>query len=410
VANPGVPSISAGPGPPPPVFESIVPVDLGADRYSAFRMQRPRFSPWPIVLLLAALAVYLTPKSTWNNLGQGIPPLAAGPQAANPHQQSTDAPSVSVPRSLTPEARRLFEQSRPASVQIEQLGADGSGGLGSGFFISSGGLLLTAYHVVDGARVIRVRTVSNVVFPAKVVGFDNAADVALLQIATRGTVPFLKLAPRTPRVGEAVLAVGNSKGDFLQPRRGRLLALGARAGNATFPQNTLEMSAPLAPGDSGGPIIDSAGQAIGVVSYVRVDSQGSTLSSYAVPVTSGEQLISELKAGTKRDVPAIGLYFDDARDGLTTPPGGVVGSAVEGSPATKAGLLGLKRNAERQVTGFGDIIVNVDGVRTRSADDVIFEIRRRHIGETVTLRVDRNGVQRDVQLPLVAKGSLAFGP
>ena len=369
-----------------------------------FRMPRPlRFSPWPVVLLLAALAAYLSPQSAWNRFGQAVP------QVTVPHATAgSSGLSVPVPAELTPQARRLFTRVRPASVQIEQLGKDGSGGLGSGFFISEKGLLLTAYHVVDGARVIRVRTVSDQTFIAQVVGFDNAADVALLQIRTRGTVPFLSLAPTSPRVGESVLAVGNSKGDFLQPRRGKLLALGARAGNSTFPQDTLEMSAPLAPGDSGGPIVNTVGEAVGVVSYVRVDGQGQTLSSYAVPVTSGERLISELKAGTKRDVPAIGLYFDTAHDGATSPPGGVIGSVVRGSPAAQAGLVGLSTDADARVTGFGDIILSVDGVRTRSADDTIFEIRRRNIGETVTLGVSRGGVQREVRLPLVAKGSLAF--
>lgn len=369
------------------------------------RPRRTRFSPWPAVLLLAALGAYLSPQL-------GGPRLADPFGASPPLSQDSSAPNltVPVPRALTPEARQLFTKSRPASVQIEQLGSDGSGGLGSGFFISNTGLLLTAYHVVDGARVIRIRTVSNQVFPARVVGFDNAADVALLQMETRGKVPFLTLAARTPQVGENVLAVGNSKGDFLQPRRGRLLALNAEAGNSTFPQNTLEMSAPLAPGDSGGPIIDSAGQAIGVVSYVRVDSQGDTLSSYAVPVTSGEQLISELKAGVKRDVPAVGLYFDTVHDGATTPPGGVISDVVRGSPADKAGLSGLQRDQDGNVKGFGDVILTVEGVRTRSADDAIFEIRRRKIGDTVTLNVDRNGVRRTVRLPLVAKGSLNFAP
>ena len=363
---------------------------------------RLRFSPWPVVLLIGALTAYLSPQADWNRGG----PFTPVPQA---HSALPDAAVVPVPTALTPEARALFEKVRPASVQIEQLGQDGSGGLGSGFFISADGLLLTAYHVVDGARVIRVRTISNQAFPARVVGFDNAADVALLKIDTRGRVPYLPLAQVTPRVGERVLAVGNSRGDFLQPRRGRLLALNAEAGRADFPEGTLEMSAPLAPGDSGGPILNPDGEAIGVVSYVRVDTQGQTLSSYAVPVTRNETLITELRGGLKRDVPAVGLYFDTAHDGISSPPGGVIGDVVRGSPAEKAGLVGLTRDQNDAVRGFGDIIVSVDGVRVRSADDAIFEIRRRKIGETVTLLVNRRGVQREVRLPLVAKGSLNFG-
>ncbi len=363
--------------------------------------RRSRFSPWPVVLLLGALAAYLSPQ--WN----GSQLFGLTPPVSSPHRTVPGA-DVPIPAALSADARKLFNEVRPASVQIEQLGTDGSGGLGSGFFISDTGLLLTAYHVVDGARVIRVRTVSDKVFQANVVGFDNAADVALLQIQTRGKVPFLPLAVRLPRVGENVLAVGNSRGDFLQPRRGRLLALNAEAGRADFPEGTLEMSAPLAPGDSGGPILNTAGQAVGVVSYVRVDGDGNTLSSYAVPVTSGEGLIAELKSGLKRDVPAIGLYFDSVHDGATTPPGGVIGGVVQGSPAARAGLIGLTRDADQNVKGFGDVIVSVDGVRTRSADDAIYEIRRRQIGQTVTLTVDRNGVRRAVRLPLVAKGSLSF--
>ncbi|WP_407540772.1 S1C family serine protease [Deinococcus radiomollis] len=364
--------------------------------------RRSRFSPWPVVLLLGALAAYLSPQ--WNGSQLfGLTP----PEVSSSHRTAPGA-DVPIPAALSADARKLFNEVRPASVQIEQLGTDGSGGLGSGFFISDTGLLLTAYHVVDGARIIRVRTVSDKVFPASVVGFDNAADVALLQIQTRGKVPFLPLAARLPRVGEKVLAVGNSRGDFLQPRRGRLLALNAEAGRADFPEGTLEMSAPLAPGDSGGPILNTAGQAVGVVSYVRVDGDGNTLSSYAVPVTSGEGLIAELKSGLKRDVPAIGLYFDTVHDGATNPPGGVIGGVVQGSPAARAGLIGLTRGADQNVKGFGDVIVSVDGVRTRSADDAIYEIRRRQIGQTVTLTVDRNGVRRAVRLPLVAKGSLSF--
>ncbi|MFC4455080.1 S1C family serine protease [Deinococcus sonorensis] len=351
-----------------------------------------RRSPWPVILLLVALAAYLSPRDAHSPVQF---PFGVQP-----------APSLTDP--LPQDARSLFNRVRPASVRIEQLSADGSGGLGSGFFISSGGLLLTAYHVVDGAKTILVRTVSNQTFSARVVGFDNAADVALLQIGTRGTVPYLNLAPGSPQVGESVLAVGNSGGDFLQPRRGRLLRLGAQAGRVDFPQRTLEMNAPLAPGDSGGPIINEQGQAIGVVSYIRVDDQNRTITSYAVPVSAGEQLITELRAGVKRDVPAIGLYFQPDAQGAGAVSGGVVASVVPGGPAARAGLQAAQTAQDGTLKRHGDVVVAVDGVRTRSADDVMFEIRRRHIGDTVQLTVSRGGDERPVQLQLVAKGTLVY--
>ncbi|WP_425145937.1 S1C family serine protease [Deinococcus sp.] len=368
-------------------------------------------SPWPVVLLLAALAAYLSPHWTPGGLGAGGLGLDTGSSSDHRSPRApvpAPLPGSDPAASLTPASRALFDQVRPASVQIEQLSRGGAGGLGSGFFISAQGLVLTAYHVVDGARVIRVRTAGDQTYPAKVVGFDNAADVALLQIQARAAVPFLTLAPLTPRVGERVLAVGNSRGDFLQARRGLLLALNAEAGRSDFPEGTLEMSAPLAPGDSGGPIVNAAGQAIGVVSYVRVDDQGNTLTSYAVPVTAGETLITQLKAGVRRDVPAIGLTFDNAHDGQTTPPGAVISSVVGGGPADQAGLRGVQSDASGAVTGLGDIILSVGGTRTRSSDEAIAEIRRHQIGQTVTLGVIRAGVRRDVNMKLVARGSLVF--
>lgn len=350
-------------------------------------------SPWPAVLLLAALAAYLTPQP------------AQSPLESNFGVQPT--PSVSDP--LPQDARQLFSRVRRSAVRIEQQGADGSGGLGTGFFISAQGLLLTAYHVVDGAQRIQITTVSGQNFAASVVGFDNAADVALLKIATRGTVPYLKLSAQVPRPGTPVLAVGNSGGDFLQARRGRLLRLGVQAGDVTFPENTLEMSAPLAPGDSGGPIVNSGGEAIGVVSYVRVDSQGNTLRSYAVPVTANEQLIGELKAGTKRDVPAVGIGFNSEYDGQTDPPGGVVGQVVAGGPGSAAGLRAFQFDRQTgRITQQGDVVTAVDGVRTRRSEDVIFEVRRRKIGETVTLTLSRNGQTRQAQVTLVARGTLNY--
>ena len=207
-----------------------------------------KLSPWPAVLLIIACAAYF------------LPPRTASPELG-PASSSTPA-KLSDP--LPRDTRRLFTDSRPATVVIEQVspGTGGQlvGGLGTGFLISGSGEVMTAYHVVDSAQIIRVKTLGGQVFRARVTAFDNAADVALLKIDPGNKpLPFLKIAQRSARVGEGVLAIGNSGGDFLQARTGRLLRLGARAGQASFPQNTFEMSAPLAPGDSGGPILNAQG-------------------------------------------------------------------------------------------------------------------------------------------------------
>lgn len=344
------------------------------------------------MLLLLALSAYLLPERT------GTAPQAGVPSARVDR---------SLPGTLPEETRALFQRSRPAVVRVESLNPRArEGGLGTGFFISAQGQVLTAYHVVSTGQLFEIQTLSGRRLRAEVTAYDAAADVALLQVQGRGPFPVLNLATRPPRVGETVLAIGNSGGDFLQPRRGQLLSLNAEAGRADFPQGTLEMTAPLAPGDSGGPIIDGNGQAIGVVSYVRVDENNQTRASYAVPVTEGNQLIAALRAGEQRDVPVAGLIFDLIHSGATDLPGAIIGRVARGSPAAQAGLRGSSFDRDGNLAAFGDIVTHVNGERTRDANEVITAIREGRVGDTVVLGYVRDGQQREARLELVARRSV----
>ncbi|THF71077.1 serine protease [Deinococcus sp. Arct2-2] len=349
-----------------------------------------RFSPWLPVLLILALGAYLLPEQT------SEPVLSVPP-----------AQTSALPNQLPETTRALFEKLRPATVRVESVNsARNTAGLGTGFFISDTGQVLTAYHVVAEGQLFQISTLSGRSYSARVTAFDADADVALLQVQGKGPFPAYNLATRPPRVGETVLAIGNSGGDFLQPRRGRLLRLNADAGRADFPQGTLEMTAPLAPGDSGGPIIDGNGQAIGVISYIRVDTSGQTRTSYAVPVTEGNDLITALRTGVKRDTPVVGLVFDDRHSGITNPPGAVVARVANGSPAARAGLQGATFDENENLAGLGDVILTVNGVRTRDAGEVINQIRRAEIGDTITLGYQRGEQRREAQIKLAARRSV----
>lgn len=377
-----------------------------------------RRSPWLPILILVALGLYLAPRD-----------------AGRPFEYNFDfnpLPRLQEPRELPGQVQDLFRKSRPATVRVEQSSnVYGSPeAIGTGFFIDNKGTLLTAYHVIEGAKFLNVTTQSRQRFRARVVGFDAARDVAVLQAETRGTVPFLTLADRAPKTGEQVLAIGNSRQQFLQPRRGRLLRLNAEAARADFPQGTLEMSAPLAPGDSGGPIIDSAGRAIGVVSYIRLASNDigafsspndvQTLASYAVPITTVDQTVQALRRGEKRDVPALGIYGDSPHSYDTQ--GAVVARVMPGSPAARSGLRGEQAVPRRDANGEvvrdaqgneverlqADIIVAVDGQPTANFNELLFQIRQKRVGDTVTLTVDRAGERLRVPVKLGAKGSINY--
>ncbi|CAM3990829.1 S1C family serine protease [Deinococcus marmoris] len=351
-----------------------------------------RLSPWLPVLLILALGAYLLPN--WQPKFDLVP--RGSPQV-----------SATLPGTLPEATQALFEKVRPATVRVESLDPrTREAGIGTGFFISDTGQVLTAYHVVSLGTLFQISTLDGKSYRAKVTAFDARADVALLEVQGRGPFPFLPLAARAPRVGETVLAVGNSGGDFLQPRRGELLRLGASAGRADFPQGTLEMNAPLAPGDSGGPIIDGLGNAIGVVSYISVDSSGITRRSYAVPVVDGDNLITALRTGEKRDVPVLGIRYDGVHSGLTTPAGMVIAEVVEGSPADQAGLVGSAYDENGNLLSLGDIITTVGGQRTRDTNEALTALRSAEVGDTVTIGYVRGEQPRETRITLVAKASL----
>lgn len=343
------------------------------------------------LLLLLALTGYLLPARSPQGEQAPTPPAAVTP----------------LPQALPTEERDLFAALRPAVVRVDSVNmATRTGGLGTGFFVSGQGRVLTAYHVVKAGQLFQVTTLSGKTYPARVTAFDEAADVALLQVTRGGPFPFLELASQPPKVGERVLAIGNSGGDFLQPRRGELLRLNAEAGRSDFPAGTLEMNAPLAQGDSGGPIFNGRGEVLGVVSYVRVSGDGVTRASYAVPVPGGGELIGALQAGEKRESPLtalVGLAFDQNHSGLTDPPGAVILRVTPGSAAARAGLRGCVADRQGQLTALGDVILSIGGVRTPDSGTALDQVKRLKVGDRVEVEYLRGGQRTRTTLTLRAQ-------
>jgi len=276
----------------------------------------------------------------------------------------------------------------------------------------------------------------------ELVGFDAYFDLAWMRADVAGEVPFLPLAERSPRPGTEVVAIGNSRGDVLAPRAGRVSRLGVRASRADFADGTIELTAALAPGDSGGPVVTAAGEAVGVVSYIsftpgslRSDAyvppflQGLSLpsefASYAVPVTAEGDLVAALRSGERRDVPVIGFSWRPGFDyepgsgdrSFGVRPGPVVVSVAPGGPADQAGL---RSYAERpvydddgelvEVQREADVIVAVDGEPTPTFYALLETIRRKGIGETVSLTVQRGRTTVRLELELGAKREVFASP
>ncbi|ADH63493.1 peptidase S1 and S6 chymotrypsin/Hap [Allomeiothermus silvanus DSM 9946] len=298
---------------------------------------------------------------------------------------------------------KVYEQSRAASVRIETIPE----GIGSGFFISSDGYVMTAYHVIEGAKVLNVRTARDEVLRAEVVGYDEPRDLAILRVRPSRAVPFLELeTQRALQPRDLVLSIGNSRGDFIAPRPGIVTQLD-RTLSPFFPAGLVASTMQLAPGDSGGPILNDRGKVVAIAVAIGRDENG--FSSYGAPIVGLEGRIGELKAGAKRSWPYVGLNLAElsAQDiqelGLDAPPGVIFSRVLPGSAAERAGLepttLAITRGG--QVVGqVGDIILEIDGHRVLTANEFAALVRAKEVGDKITLTVRRPSGKVE-QIPIV---------
>jgi len=264
---------------------------------------------------------------------------------------------------------------------------------GTGMVLTSSGRILTNNHVIAGATTIRV-AVPNTTrrYAARVVGYDIADDVAVLQLqrATNlGTVTLGSSASLT--VGTSVTAVGNSGGlGRLIAARGKVVRLRRSItvvndiGERHWLAGVIETSASLQPGDSGGPLLDSAGRVVGMDTAAAFGG-----SAYAIPIATAARVTSQIVAGKRSSRVHVGATaFLGIRVQGTT-----VDDVVRGSPAYKAGIKP------------GDVIISVGGKRVTGEAGITAAVLAHKPGQVIkVVYTDETGA------PRTAKVKLANGP
>ncbi|HEY8303637.1 MAG TPA: trypsin-like peptidase domain-containing protein [Solirubrobacteraceae bacterium] len=344
--------------------------------------------------------------------------LSASQKTVTVVQQSTPiAPSNASARSTGLTPHEIYEKDAPGvafvtSTIVRQTESPFSFGesqtqqgtaTGSGFVINKDGTILTNYHVVENAVKVTVSFEHGKAVEAKVVGKDPSNDLAVLSIPTEGiTLHALALGDSAKaQVGDPVLAIGNPFGLERTLTTGVVSALQRQitSPNGFTISNVLQTDAPINPGNSGGPLLNAAGEVIGINSQIETGGSGggSVGIGFAVPINTAEKELSQLeKGGTVRGayLGVSTLTIDGSLSALNLPvkSGALVETVEAGTPAAKAGIHG--GNLEAQTPGGkvavgGDIIVKVDGHTISSADDLSNVISTKKPGDTISVEVLR---------------------
>jgi len=292
--------------------------------------------------------------------------------------------------------------------------------LGSGFVVNLTGecLVVTNYHVIDGMINGSVTFTSGEACSFEVLGADEYSDLAILAVvgAPEGTlVPLEVASSSTVRVGDPVVAIGNPYGLQSTLTSGIVSQLNRAIQTETSGSHliagVIQITAPINPGNSGGPLLDAEGRVIGITSAIVSDSQNV---GFAIPSDTLLKEIWDLVEHGSYSHPYIGItgaavdYLIAEAAGLDATYGVLVQTVTAGSPAEAAGLQGGTYTVTVAGTRYyagGDLIVEVDGQRVRSMDDLTSYIElNAYLGTTVSLTVMRGGGTIEVQVTLGACG------
>jgi len=271
-------------------------------------------------------------------------------------------------------------------------------GLGSGFIVRQDGVIVTNAHVVAGATRVSIAMRDGTTYPAKILGVDETNDLAVLKIEKTG----LPVAPLGNSdnliIGEWAVAIGNPYGFLLGNSEPSVTAgvisgtgrnlVGASEGSGVY-VDMVQTDAAINPGNSGGPLLDAAGEVVGVNSSIYSPSGGSIGLGFAIPINRARRVADDLLAHGAVRRPWIGIKLqlptgDNPRDAITS--GVVVNTVVPGSPAAKAGLRP------------GDTVTAAGSRPLRNPFDWEAELLDLRVGENVPLKVMHDGKQQTVNV------------
>ena len=313
------------------------------------------------------------------------------------------APAVGATASAsTGSAATIYRRASASVVQITAtstgdgtpFGGGGGQATGTGFVVDSSGLIVTNEHVIDGAGKLTVTLQDGTKLNASLVGKDSSSDLALLEVDPGSHhLPALQLSDDSGlAVGDPTYAIGSPYGLEETLTTGVISALHRQitAPNGFTISDAIQTDAELNPGNSGGPLLNAAGQVIGVNAQVYGASQtasgettGGTGLGFAIPASTVKRVVSALREGSTVKHAYLGVAIADGSSG-----GAVLGSVGSGGPADDAGLRA------------GDVITELNGTRITDGDSLAAAINALSPGDRVSVTFRRDGASRTAQVTL----------
>src|SRR5262252_1802042 len=375
----------------------------------------------PLVVIAILILVAYWAGARWGPRGPvnvgAVPPLPVDSSVHNVNLAERDAAlsndevlNVRIYRQTSPAVANILTKATEYDFWMDPVPVEGAG---SGFVIDNKGYVLTNFHVVQGAQSIEVVLGDQSRYSAKFIGADQRNDVALLKIEPKGkqlvTLPLGDSAAL--QVGQKVLAIGNPFGFQSTLTTGVLSALGrtVQTSQDTFIDEAIQTDASINRGNSGGPLINTHGEVIGINSAIYTPSGTAAGIGFAIPINTAKLIANDLinegrvrRAYLGVNTLELSGWLAEALD-LPVQEGLLVEQTTKGGPAAASGLRGGDRTVQsgmRRLTIGGDVIVGIDGQKVANQFDMNVLLNRKRPGDTVTVTVFRGAKKLDIPVKL----------
>lgn len=374
------------------------------------RLQLKNLKVWPVLLAILLVAAGVGGGLALRGSTPGNPILSVRvAEGAPPTAGFADVVSKDLPAVVSISIAKVVKTSGGSQLPFDDPffrrffggGFGGGGGsqvqqaLGSGVIVRSDGHILTNHHVIDGAEEIKVDLNNKRTYSAKLVGSDAPSDLAVLKISA-SDLPVLQLGDSdNVRVGDVALAVGNPLGVGETVTAGIISAKGRATGlsDGSF-QDFLQTDAPINQGNSGGALVNTRGELVGINSQIISPNGGNIGIGFAIPSNMAKNVMDQLigKGSVQRGMLGVGIQQVTselaASLGLKEVRGVAVNSVTPGGPADKAGVKP------------GDVIVKLNGKDVNDTNVLRNQVAATGPGNEVTLTIVRDGQQQDVRVKL----------